>query len=208
MDRSRFSTHKRPAFLLAGVLLVLLGTLGGPACPLPSGPVDGPGPGRAGERRGRAPALPLPAGGAVRRRPRLSLDRGAGGAVVRPAGGVPGPAAEAGEPEIAGGAGPQSAVRRVFARQPDIRRVLTRRAGDPQGAGLTLPPVLHAGIDAVTHPQGAMKRPASGGAGRHVPDVMPDKVTAGAAVHVVPLFVYGHFHHLTRNNSRNTTICQ
>ena len=29
MDRSRFSTHKRPAFLLAGVLLVLLGTLGG-----------------------------------------------------------------------------------------------------------------------------------------------------------------------------------
>ena len=29
MDRSRFSTHKRPAFLLAGVLLVLLGILGG-----------------------------------------------------------------------------------------------------------------------------------------------------------------------------------
>lgn len=29
MDRSRFSTHKRLAFLLAGVLLVLLGTLGG-----------------------------------------------------------------------------------------------------------------------------------------------------------------------------------
>ena len=28
MDRSRFSTHKRPAFLLAGVLLVLLGILG------------------------------------------------------------------------------------------------------------------------------------------------------------------------------------
>lgn len=28
MDRSRFSTHKRPAFLLAGVLLVLLGLLG------------------------------------------------------------------------------------------------------------------------------------------------------------------------------------
>lgn len=29
MDRSRFSTHKRPALLLAGVLLVLLGILGG-----------------------------------------------------------------------------------------------------------------------------------------------------------------------------------
>ena len=29
MDRSRFSTHKRLAFLLAGVLLVLLGILGG-----------------------------------------------------------------------------------------------------------------------------------------------------------------------------------
>ena len=29
MDRSRFSTHKRSAFLLAGVLLVLLGILGG-----------------------------------------------------------------------------------------------------------------------------------------------------------------------------------
>ena len=28
MDRNRFSTHKRPAFLLAGVLLVLLGLLG------------------------------------------------------------------------------------------------------------------------------------------------------------------------------------
>ena len=28
MDRSQFSTHKRPAFLLAGVLLVLLGLLG------------------------------------------------------------------------------------------------------------------------------------------------------------------------------------
>lgn len=28
MDRSRFSTHKRPAFLLAGVLLALLGILG------------------------------------------------------------------------------------------------------------------------------------------------------------------------------------
>lgn len=29
MDRSRFSTHKRPALLLAGVLLVLLGIFGG-----------------------------------------------------------------------------------------------------------------------------------------------------------------------------------
>lgn len=29
MDRSRFSTHKRPSFLLAGVLLVLLGIFGG-----------------------------------------------------------------------------------------------------------------------------------------------------------------------------------
>ena len=28
MDRSRFSTHKRPAFLPAGVLLVLLGIWG------------------------------------------------------------------------------------------------------------------------------------------------------------------------------------
>ena len=56
MDRSRFSTHKRLAFLLAGVLLVLVGILGGwrptPSCrcapsPPPTSPSTATPPGRS-----------------------------------------------------------------------------------------------------------------------------------------------------------------
>lgn len=80
MDRSRFSTHKRPALLLAGVLLVLLGILGAwhvlsrqaQWTVLDQAALE-----NAGDAHLRALSQQAEqcAG-----RPRLSLDRGAGGA--------------------------------------------------------------------------------------------------------------------------------
>ena len=87
-------------------------------------------------------------------------------------------------------AGPLSAVRRVCTRQPGVRRVLVRGAGDPQGAGLVLPPVLHAGMGAVAQAQG-QKAPVGGVPGLPPvpPDVVPGKVATGAAVHVIPFLI-------------------
>ena len=63
-------------------------------------------------------------------------------------------------------------------------------AGEARGEGLALPPVLHAGMGAVAQAQG-QKAPVGGVPGLPPvpPDVVPGKVAAGAAIHVIPFLI-------------------